>query len=116
MSAIGSGGAAKAASVVLQSGERVLQPGLANLLKAIVVARSAAHSIEILRNDRMVGIWQRKPIQLDVSVIAGGRCHAQADKGPPALPAWVMAGRSPVEISHDHVRSRSSSTIGLITL
>jgi hypothetical protein len=84
MRAVSSRSAAKAASVLLQSGERVLQPGLANLLKAIVVRRSTAHAVEVLRNDRMVGIRQLKPIQFHISVIAGSRCHAQADLGATA--------------------------------
>src|SRR6267143_2160145 len=56
MRAARGGGAAKTASVLLQSGEGVLQPGLADLLKAIVVGRSTAHPIQILRNDGMVRI------------------------------------------------------------
>ena len=71
------------------------------MLKAIVVARSAAHSIQILRNDRMVSIWQRKPIQLDVSVVAGGCPHAQADKG--STTSILFHGG---EISDDDIRPR----------
>ena len=48
---------AKAADVLCQCGEGMFEPGLANLFEAFVVVGSAAHSIEILRNDRMVGIW-----------------------------------------------------------
>ena len=93
--------AAKAAGILLQGGERMLQPGLANLLKALVVGRSAAHPIEILRNDRMVGIWYRKPIQFGHSVIAGGRSHRQADLG--SATAKLLHGG---QISHDDIRSR----------
>ena len=70
---------AKAASVVLQGKERMFHPGLSNLFEALVVARSATHAIEILRNDAMVGVWQLKPIHLDVSVVARGRSHSQAN-------------------------------------
>ena len=78
-SLVGKGGAAKAASVVLVCPEGMLHPGLANLLKAIVVARSAAHPIEILRYDRMV--WIRQLIKMHglISVVARGRSDPQAD-------------------------------------
>ncbi len=48
-------GTAKAAIVLLQRRERMLQPGLPDLFKATVVSRAAAHSIQILGNDRVVG-------------------------------------------------------------
>ena len=53
-SLISEGSAAKAASVFLVCPECMLRPGLPNLFKAIVVARPAAHPVEILRHDRMV--------------------------------------------------------------
>ena len=101
MSAARSGSAAKAASVVLQSEEPMRQPGLANLLKAIVVGRSTAHAIEILRHDRMVGIWHRKKIQFYVSVIARVRSHRQANLGS-ATAELLQRG----QLSHDDIRSR----------
>ena len=73
---------AKAAVVELIRPERMLDPGLANLLKALVVTRSAAHSIEVVRDDRMIGRWQRKKIHDHVAGIAGSGAHAQADLGP----------------------------------
>ena len=79
----------------------MLHPGLANLLKAIVVARSAAHAIEILRNDWMVCVGQLKQMQFLVSVVAGGRSDCQADLGP-ATSKLRQAGH----ISHDDIRPR----------
>src|SRR5437667_10506658 len=106
MSAVSSGGTAKPTSVALQSGEGMLQPGLANLLKALIVGRSTAHPVEILRDDRMVGIRQRKPIQFDVSVIARGRSHAQADLGSTTA-KLLQRG----QVSHDDIRARHKSRI-----
>jgi len=57
----------------------MLRPSLANLLKAIGVARSAAHPIEILRYDRMVWIWQLIKMDGLVSVITRGRSGRQAN-------------------------------------
>ena len=68
---------AKAASVALQSKERMLQPGLPDLLKAI---GAAAHAIQILRNDGVIVVRQREPIEFLVSVITRSRSHPQADK------------------------------------
>jgi hypothetical protein len=82
MSTVTRRGAAKAAIVVFGWPERMLDPGLANLLKAIVVVRSTAHSIEILRYDRMVCIRQPKVIHWHVSGIANGRAHAKANLAP----------------------------------
>src|ERR1700682_5592439 len=95
------GVATKAASVVFQSEERMLQPRLSDLFKPIVVGRSAAHPIEILRNDRMVGIWQRKPIERLVAVITRGCAHSQTN-----LRSATSKLRHGRQISHDDIRSR----------
>src|SRR6267378_2225394 len=97
------GVATKVASVAFQSEERMLQPRLSDLFKAIVVARSAAHPIEILRNDRMVGIWQLKPIERLVAVITRGCAHPQTNLGPAT--SKLCHGR---QISHNDIRSRHS--------
>ena len=95
------GGTAKAAGVAVHGGEGMLQPGLANLFEALVVGRSAAHPIEILRNDRMIGVGHRKPIQRDVSVIAGGRSDRHAHLG--SVAAKLLRGS---QIPDDDIRSR----------
>ena len=56
-------------------------PGLTDLFKALVIVRSAAHSIKILRNYRMVGLRQSKPIQINRPVIARGRSHPESHLG-----------------------------------
>src|ERR1700751_593351 len=50
------GVAAHVAGVAFQCGERVLPPGLADLLKAVIVIGPGAHAIEVLRNERVIGL------------------------------------------------------------
>ena len=52
------GVAPKAAGVVFQCQERMLKPGVPNLFEALIVIGATAHPIEILRNDRVIVIWQ----------------------------------------------------------
>src|SRR5262245_63501353 len=61
---------AKATNVAGQSSKRMFHRGLSNLFEPFSVAGSAAHAEEILRNHRVVVIWQRKPIQVHSSGIA----------------------------------------------
>jgi hypothetical protein len=82
----------------------MLHPGLAYLLKAIVVSRSAAHSIEIVRNDRMSCRRQRKKIHDHVSGIARGRAYTQADLGPVA--AKLGQASYLTDVSGDNIGAR----------
>ncbi|PYJ48684.1 MAG: hypothetical protein DME87_11605 [Verrucomicrobia bacterium] len=83
----------------------MFQPGLANLLEALDVVSSAAHSIEVLRNDRMIVIRQCKPMQWLLPVVTGGRSHPQADKA--SITATLLHGR---QISDDDIRAFDSSS------
>jgi hypothetical protein len=87
----------------------MLYPGLANLLKAIIVARSAAHSIEILRNDRMVWIWQLIKMQGLVSVVAAGRSDCQADLGPATSKLFQASYFT--DISRDDIGTRVKTAL-----
>ena len=51
-----------AADALFQCQEGVFHPRLADLFKTLVVIQPAAHPIEILRNDRVISLRQRKPI------------------------------------------------------
>ena len=84
----------------MRSGKGMLQPRLADLFKTFVVSRSTAHAIKILRNDRMIGVRHRKPIQRDSSVIAGGRSDRDAHLS--CVTAKLLRGG---EISDDDIRS-----------
>ena len=95
-----SGDTAKAAVIELVCPESMLHPGLANLLEVVVVARSAAHPIEIVRNDRMVRIWELKKIHRHVSSIARGRAHAQAN-----LVSGISIFCQVSDVSRDDIRS-----------
>jgi hypothetical protein len=53
---------AKAAFVVVSCEERMFYPGLADVLEALVVVGASTHPVEILRNDRVASVRQRKPI------------------------------------------------------
>src|SRR6266446_2492690 len=54
-------------------------PRLADLFEALVIGRASAHAIEILRNDRMIIAWQRKPIHWLVTVVARVCPYCQAN-------------------------------------
>ncbi len=101
--------AAKSATVQLGRGMHMLYPRMANLLKAIVVARSAAHSIKILRYDGMVGSWQCKNINGRVSSITNGRPHGQADlsSATPNLYEPVIRTNIWTNLSRDDIGSRA---------
>src|ERR1044071_4803506 len=73
------GAAAEPALICVIRSERVLDPGLAHLLKAFAVVRSSAHSIEILCDHSVARIGERNKINLDVSAVASSRSHAEAD-------------------------------------
>jgi hypothetical protein len=82
--------------------EGMLHPGLANLLKAVVVARSAAHSIEIVRDERMSCLGQREKTHDLVAGVAGRGAHSQAYLG--AAAAKLFQSSEQTNISGDDIR------------
>src|ERR1041384_7480427 len=78
----------------------MLKPGLTDLLEPIVIGRTAAHPIEILRNDRVIGLGQAKPIERLIAVIARGRTYCKADLR--SVTSELFHGR---QISHNDIRS-----------
>ena len=87
---------AKPQTLSSNASERMLHPGLADLFEPVIIISATAHPIEILRNNRVVGIWQRKPIQRLVAVITRSRSHPQPDKMihsvvSELLPRWQVA-------------------------
>ena len=60
---------------------------------------AAAHPIQILRNNRMIGLRQRKPVERLVAVVARGRSHSQPDLCPITLPDCAMFR----QVSNDHI-------------
>src|ERR1044072_4779987 len=88
----------KTTSVARQGSERMLEPGLTDLFETFVIRCSTAHSIKILWNHRVIGIWHREPIQIYISVVAGGGSNSQANPGSAA--SKLRHGRN---LSDDHV-------------
>jgi len=68
-----------AANEVFQGQERVFHPRLADLFEARIVVCTAAHAIEILRNDWVISLRQRKPIHWLVTIVTGVRPYGQPD-------------------------------------
>src|SRR4051812_28513657 len=68
------------ADSALQRGKCVLHPGLADLFEPLVISSATAHPIKILRDNRMVGLRQRKPIEGLVAVITGSCSHSEPNK------------------------------------
>ncbi len=93
-------GTAKTAVVGWFCAVGMLDPGLANLLKAIGIVRSAAHSIEILRNRRMIRIGHGNEMRRLVSGIARGYSYRETSLGS----ATSILGQS-VHVSRNDVRS-----------
>lgn len=79
----------------------MLYPGLPNLFKMIIVVRSAALSVEVKQDYRMVRFRERKKIHAHVSGVARGCADAQADLAPGAA-KLVHA----CYVSRDDVRPR----------
>ena len=102
VSAVGSRTTTKAANILLQGSEGMFQPGLADLFEAVVITGSAAHAIQILRNDGVVGIRQREPIEFLGSVVTGSRCHREADNR--SRTSRLRHGR---QISDDDINPRN---------
>ena len=68
------------ANSALQRRKCVLEPGLADLLEPLIIGSATAHSVEILRDNRVVGLRQRKPIERLIAVITRSCSHPQPDK------------------------------------
>ena len=65
---------AKATDVLRQCCECMFKPGLANLFEPFGVIGATAHPIQILRNDGVIRLRQREPIQVYGSSVAGSCC------------------------------------------
>ena len=76
---------------------------LTDLFKAFVVHRTAAHSIKILRNHRVVIARIGKPVQIHRAEIAGIGSDGETD-----LRSAVSAElRQSGQVSDNHIRSRN---------
>ena len=75
---------------------------LANLFEPLGVVSSAAHQIQILRDHRMIVVWQFKPIQVHLSVITGDCLDREAD----LRSNGIIKLRQPGEVSNDDIGAR----------
>src|SRR4029077_5825854 len=73
-------GVTATADTALQCRKCVLKPGLADLFEPLIIRCAPAHSIESVRDNRVVGIWQRKTIERLVAVITRSCSHPQPNK------------------------------------
>ena len=81
-------GVARAANTAFQRGERVFSPGLADLFEAIVVICATAHPIKVLRDERVIGVRQCKPVQRLIAVITRSRAHSETNINPLDAAVW----------------------------
>ena len=93
---------------VFQCKKRVFHPGVPDLFKAVVVKGPNAHSIKILRNDRVIGIRQLKPIHRLVAVVARVRSRCQTHLCSSASKLFHALDFSNDDIGAWHRRVRSS--------
>lgn len=84
LGAVRPGGAAIVTIVKLICGEGVLHPGLADLFEAIIIVSPTAHPIEVLRDNRMIGVGYGKKVHGLIAVVARSRANAKADLRPAA--------------------------------
>src|SRR5205085_8162520 len=68
-----------ATNTFFQCFKGMFPPRLADLFKTVIIKEPAAHSIKILRNVWVVGIWQRKPVDRLVAIVTGVCSYCQAD-------------------------------------
>src|ERR1051325_30641 len=75
-------GIASVANRIFQRQKRMLHPRLADLFEALVIGRATAHAIQILWNDRVIGVGQRKPIDWLGAIVARICPYREADLSP----------------------------------
>src|SRR4029079_3501115 len=92
---------AKVTDVLCQRCECMFKPGLTNLFEAFGVIGATAHPIEILRNNWVIRLRQREPIQIYGSCVAENCCYCNSHLR--ACPAKL---RHRGQITYDNVGTR----------
>src|SRR5437762_846490 len=89
----------------------MLTPGLADLLELLSIVSAATHSVNILRNKRMVAVRQGKPIHVDCPFVAGigSQSEAHAPKDGTSL-GLCQAD----QIAYDDVGAGNGPDTGLV--
>ena len=89
----------------------MLTPGLADLLEPLSVVSAATHSVNILRNKRMVVVRQGKPIHVDRPFVAGIGSQSEAHA---ALDGTTVRLLQADQLAHDDVGAGDSPDAGLV--
>ena len=89
----------------------MLTPGLADLLKPVVVVSATTHSVNILRNKGVVVVRQGKPIHVDRPFVTG--VSSQRDAHPAINCATVQLLQAD-QLADDDVRSGDSADTRLL--
>src|SRR5205814_6787985 len=102
---------AKAARVCGCRCKRMLTPGLADLFESLIVSGAATHSVEILRNKRMIVVGQRKPIHVDRSFVTGVSTQSQTDA---AIDRTTIHLHEVKQLAHDDIRAGNGPNARLV--
>jgi hypothetical protein len=89
----------------------MLTPGLTDLFEPLSVVSAATHTVNILRNKRMVIARQSKPIHVDCAFVAG--ISSQRDPNA-AIDCTITQLHQADQLAYDDIRARNSPDAGLI--
>src|SRR5262245_28002139 len=97
--------AAEAAGVGRCSCKRVFAPGLPELFEFLGVVRATAHSINVLRNERMVVTRQSDPIDVYCAFVTGVSSQSEANE---TVDRTVFVLNEIKQLSDDNIRARNA--------
>src|SRR5215472_5494545 len=83
----------------------MLTPGLPDLLELLSVVSAAAHSVNILRNKRMIAVGKAKPVHIYRPLVASISSQSEPH---PAIGGAGLRLHQTSEVAYDHVRARNS--------
>ena len=89
----------------------MLTPGLADLLEPLSIVSVATHSVNILRNKRMVVTRQGKPIHVDCPLVAGIGSQSEAHAPPNGT---TLGLHQADQLAHDDVGAGDGPDVGLV--
>src|ERR1700738_1948759 len=72
-------GVTSGADALFQCLEGVFHPRLPNLFEALGVICAGAHAIKVLRDDRVIGLRQREPVDWRVTNVTGIGAYGQTN-------------------------------------
>src|SRR5438094_10468754 len=94
-------GVTSATDEVFQRQKSMFHPRLADLFEALGVIGAAAHAIQILRNERVIGLRQREPIDWLIAIVTRICSYCQTNlRRVVSLLVYVF------DVSNNHIRAR----------